>query len=202
MRVFMNLSIWVFRVGSSATTGAVLGALFGPIGASIMGLLGAVLGAVHAWALVSTGCLPATLRSWLVLLIDNTWALPNTILASLYLLANLLNGNPLERERCTGRSSLVLENGVMTGFATTIGAVEAGTNDYNAEHEMVHVLQARIFGPLFYPLVGIGFVIATVMPFWLLYHDHGARPIASVRDYFMNGVYPHAWHEEWAYRVA
>lgn len=197
----MNLSTWVLRVGSSAGLGLVLGALFGPIGAIVLGLLGLVVGAVHAWALVSTSCLPATGKSWFTLVIDNTWALTNTVLGSLYLAANFATGNRLAPNTCSGRSSLVLERGVLPGFATTIGAVEAGTTEHISKHELVHVLQARIFGPFFYPLVGLGYVIATLVPFWLLYHDHTERPIRSIGDYFMKGVYPHTWHEEWAYKI-
>src|SRR6266508_1334015 len=63
------------------------------------------------------------------------------------------------------------------------------------------VYLARIFGPLYLPLVIVNYVIATIAPYWLLYHDRVKYPINSVRAYFLDGVYPHVWNEAWCYSV-
>jgi hypothetical protein len=55
---------------------------------------------------------------------------------------------------------------------------------------------------LYLPLVLANYVLATVAPYWLLYHDRTRSPINGVTSYFRRGVYPHVWNEEWAYRVA
>jgi hypothetical protein len=49
-------------------------------------------------------------------------------------------------------------------------------------------------------LVVANWVVETVLPYWLLYHDRSAAPTDGVAAYFRHGVYPHCWHEEWAYR--
>lgn len=201
MRTGLNLATWVLRISTSAFALALPGLIFGPVGAAVGALIGAVIGGVHANALTKTRCYPATAKSWFLTLVDNTWSLVNTMVGAGFLVLNLAMGNELDPDRCEERSSLVLRNGVMRGYATTIGPVEAGTNDHLDKHEAVHVFQARLFGPLFYPIVGLSYIVCTIFPYWLLYHDHEKRPITNFASYFQQGVYPHTWHEEWAYRV-
>lgn len=204
MRAGLNIATWVLRITSSAFAGGLLGVALGTVGTVgivVFAALGALVGAVHAWAMSHTNCYPATTKSWLLLIVDNTWSLINTLVGAAFLFLNLALGNRLDRDRCADRSSLVLRNGVLKGYATTIGPVEAGTNDHLDKHEAVHVFQARLFGPFFYPLVALSYVVCTLVPYWLIYHDHEKRPIKSFTDYFRQGVYPHTWHEEWAYRV-
>lgn len=201
MRPALHAATWALRLVSTAAVFGSLGAFVGPIGAVVGILIGLVIGGLHAWAIVSTDCYSdSTARAWFLLLVDNTWAITNTTIGAVFLAINFANGNRLDTDRCTKRSSLVLREGVIKGFATTVGMVEAGTTDGLDDHELVHVLQARIFGPFFYVLVALSYVICTLFPYWLLYHDHEHRPIRNVRDYFLLGVYPHTWHEEWAYR--
>lgn len=191
------------RVGSSALILGLLGGLVLNVVGLVIGLAaGAIFGGVHAWAMTQTSCYAATAKSWFLLLVDNTWSLTNTMVGAGFLSLNLAMGNKLDHDRCADRSSLVLRNGVMKGYATTIGPVEAGTNDHLDKHEAVHVFQARLFGPLFYPIVGLSYVVCTIFPYWLIYHDHKKRPITNLSSYFQQGVYPHTWHEEWAYAVA
>jgi len=201
MRRPLNLATWVLRIASNAVVlalpGLVLGSTVGVIGAAV----GAALGALHAWAITSTCCYAVEAKSWLTLLIDNTWSAVNSLVGSAFLGYGFMRGNELDQDRCAGRGSLVMRGEAIRGYATTLGPVEAGTTDDLAAHEAVHVLQARIFGPFFYPLVGLSYVVCTVLPYWLLYHDHAKWPIRDLRTYFTHGVYPHTWHEEWAYRV-
>lgn len=201
MPAALSAVVVVVRIVSSAAIFALLGNLVGTVGAVIGAGIGLVVGILHAWALVSARSYPAGARGWLLLVVDHTWSLVNTVAGSLFLAVNMATGNTPDPAMSAGRSTVVLKRGILPGFATTIGPVEAGTDRAIARHEYVHVLQARIFGPLYLPLVVLHYVVATVIPYWLLYHDHSTRPIRSFRDYFMRGVYPHAWNEEWAYAV-
>ncbi len=133
--------------------------------------------------------------------IDFTWSLPNTASGVLLWLWALGRGNSVDRGFSRHRGTIGLRDGVIKGFATTVGPVQAGVGMGVDEHEAVHVFQARLFGPCYLPLVLLNWVVATVLPYWLLYHDRERAPIDGVRAYFQRGVYPHCWHEEWAYRV-
>lgn len=186
---------------SSASILALLGSLGGQLWAGIGAGIGLLLGIPHAVALVRLRCYPVSGKGWLLFAVDHSWSLPNTIAGSTFLFANMAAGNTADPVMSAGRSTVVLRRGILPGFATTIGPVEAGTTAAIARHEYVHVLQARLFGPFYLPLVASHYLVAAVLPYWLLYHDHRTRPIRSVRDYFIRGVYPHLWNEEWAYAV-
>lgn len=201
MRRGFDITTVVARVVTSGGGFALIGALAGPIGALIGAAIGLLVGAIHAWAIVIAKCYPAGAKGWFLMILDFTWSLPNTMLGSIYLALNLLFGNRLDKAQSRSRSSLVLKKGIFHGFATTLGPVEAGTTSGISRHEYVHVLQARIFGPFYVPLVIANYIVATVFPYWLIYHDHARKPIRSFGDYFMRGVYPHTWNEEWAYAV-
>ena len=201
MRRGLDIATVVARMGSSLFAFGFLGLFGGPIGLIIGLATGALLGGVHSWALLTAQSYPAGPKGWFLMIIDFTWSLPNTMMGSVFLAVNLLRGNTLDKEQSRSRSSIVLSEGVFHGFATTLGPVEAGTSNSISKHEYVHVLQARIFGPFYVPLVMLNYVVATILPYWLIYHDHKNKPIRSFSDYFMRGVYPHTWHEEWAYAV-
>ena len=139
---------------------------------------------------------------WFLFIVDNTWSLLNSIAGSVYTLINFLMFNPLS-DRGAGTGAVFHRRPFIPGFAaTTVGNVVAGDGAGTAEHELVHVLQGRIFGPLYIPFVILSYVINTVLPYWLIYHDHRNRPIRSFGAYFIDGVYRHTWNEEWAYKVA
>jgi hypothetical protein len=67
-------------------------------------------------------------------------------------------------------------------------------------HELVHVIQARITGPFFYP-----FYVVNLVPYWLalkaLFHIYPTKKIDSVGHYFTHGVYPFTVFEAIAYAV-
>lgn len=185
-----------------AAGSGVLGLLTGPIGAVVCAAIGLALGAVYGWAVALGGPYDfGSPRGVLAFLVDHTWSMPNTVAGTVFLLVNLVRGNRLDMDVTTHRGHVCLRDGALRGWVTTIGPVQAGSGVHINRHEAVHVLQARIFGPLYFPLVGVNYLVATVLPYWLLYHDRTARPIRGARDYFRRGVYPHTWHEEWAYRV-
>ena len=182
-----------------AGAGAALG---GPVAGALGGAL--ALGPAVALALATASSRAydrSSRRGWLQYLVDCTWSLPNTLAGALFLTVNLAVRNRVDLDRSRGSGCVHLEKGIIPGFATTIGTVVAGAGPRIERHERLHVTQARAFGPLYLPLVAANYVVATVLPYWLLYHDRQNRPIRSVRDYFMRGVYPHTWHEQWAYAV-
>ncbi|NUT96553.1 MAG: glycine zipper family protein [Saccharothrix sp.] len=162
---------------------------------------GAVLGALHAGWAWRVRLYPRSARGVGLAVIDFTWSLPNTVAGVLLLAYALGRGNRVDAEFSRHRGVLGLRDGVIKGFATTVGPVQAGVSLGVDDHEAVHVLQARLFGPCYLPLVVVNWVVATVLPYWLLYHDRSRAPITNVTTYFQRGVYPHCWHEEWAYRV-
>jgi hypothetical protein len=131
--------------------------------------------------------------------VDATWSGLNTWAGAWYVLIELGRGNRLDIARSTGAGVLFLERQAIPGYATTIGPVAAGCPPRIERHERVHVLQARLLGPFYLPLVALGFVVATVVPYWLVSSRARAR-VVGPRSYFERGVYPNTWHEWWAYR--
>jgi hypothetical protein len=201
--------------------GLIVGLLVGgAIGAVIGGAIGLALGVFFGWTLARAHCYERSPKGVFLFVVDHTWSLLNTVAGSMFLLVSLAKGNELNVVDSRHTGKVVFTRGlipnrkrivgpdrhvVRTYFATTVGNVMVGVHPDGSpglkRHEGVHVFQARLFGPFYLPLVAIGFAVAIVLPYWLLYHDRERRPIRSVRDYFMRGVYPHVWHEEWAYSV-
>jgi hypothetical protein len=185
-----------------ALVSAVLGFLAGGVIGMLVGIgLGLLFGIVFGWAIVSAEAYEPTVASVLLFVVDHTWSLVNTMAGSVYLVGNLIFGNRIQREVSRHTGAVQLVNGIIPGYLTTIGTVIAGVDEPVHAHEHGHVLQARIFGPLYLPMVISNYVIATILPYWLLYHDRTRYPINSFRAYFMDGVYPHVWNEAWCYAV-
>lgn len=144
--------------------------------------------------------------------IDATWSSPNTWVGAIYYGIHRLAGNTHDPERSRGTGAIWLEKGfipqrrdsdtgkVAAWYATTIGTVKAGSYDEVDPHEQFHVFQARLFGPLYVPLVVANYLVATVLPYWFLVPSECRRPISGVVTYFTHGVYPHVWNEWWAYQ--
>ncbi len=81
-------------------------------------------------------------------IVDATWSSLNTWAGAIYYGIHRLAGNPHDLARSAGKGSIWLTRGVSVRYATTIGTVKAGSSDDIDEHEEIHVMQARIFGPL------------------------------------------------------
>ncbi len=187
---------------SVVVVGATLGALVGGRAGLVVGLVVSLAPAV-VFARVLAGCrpYPSGGRGVGLALLDATWGSLTTWVSAWYLLVLRARRNPPDRDRSHGSGLVHLCDPAIPGYATTIGIVTAGCSGRVEPHERVHVLQARIFGPLYLPLVGLGFVVATLVPYWLI----SSRSRGRVRDlssFFVHGVYPNTWHEWWAYRVA
>jgi hypothetical protein len=96
----------------------------------------------------------------LALILDLTWSLPNTLVG--FVLANpiyLLFGWP-SRELSRNESWISYKARGTSGFGVnvlqTVGTVNIGGR---GNHEKVHLLQARIFGPLFIPIVVANYIL-------------------------------------------
>ena len=182
-------------------TGVALGSLFGGlVGAIIGGLVLAPFALFYGRAVkqgeVYTG---DAMGIWRFLL-DATWSSLNTAAGAIYYGIHMLFGHTFNVDETRGTGSLWIDEGVSDDYATTIGTVKAGSNERIDDHEMIHVFQARLFGPLYLLLVGLNYVIATILPYWLLFKDR--KPVSGFGSYFLDGVYPHVWNELWAYKYA
>ena len=189
-------------LGLSVTaTGLLIGFLAGgPIGAVLVGVLSALFAIPFGRAVAQGKPYAGALGFWRAL-IDATWSAPNTWAGAVYYSIHRLTGNTHDLARSAGKGSIWLTKGVVPAYATTIGTVKAGSNDGIDRHEELHIFQARLFGPLYIPLVILNYIVATVVPYWLLFRDKARYPITGFSSYFENGVYPHVWNELWAYRA-
>jgi RHS repeat-associated protein len=189
------------RTAVNTAVGAGIGFLIGgPVGAVIGGGIGAVSGGIQGWAMASAHSYNwSSFTGWASFVLDNTWSAPNSFIGSLWASFNIFR-SPIDAQS-RNSNALVFSNGVIPGYATTLGNVIAGTNPLH--HELSHVLQARIFGPLFYPSMLVHYGINTIIPYWLAYHNkqYPNKPITSIGEYFTRGVYPHTWAEEWGYSI-
>jgi RHS repeat-associated protein len=180
--------------------GFAAGGLFGGlIGGIVGGTIGLVTGAVHGWSMAYAHSYDwSTGAGWGMFFLDNTWSVLNSFVGSLFLTGLLIGGKSINADESRGSGGLSLSGTTGTGYSMTFGNVVVGWT----HHERVHIDQARILGPLFVPLAVGHFVLNTVFPYWLIYHDHQNYPINSFAHYFTYGVYPHTFQEEWAYHAA
>jgi RHS repeat-associated protein len=198
----------LIRTATNALAGFAIGFLTGGIvGGVVGGVVGGATGAVHGWAMADAHSYDwSSISGWASFLADNTWALPNSAIGSLFATANVIGGNPIDRANSRDSNALMFEGGWFSGYATTLGNVIVGTKGATPDllgHEQAHVLQARLFGPLFYPSMIAHYAINTLIPYWWLYHNqqYPNAPITSFGEYFSRGVYPHTWAEEWGYSI-
>ena len=156
----------------------------------------------------------ASPKGWLEVLIDFTWSLPNTVWG--FVIGNIIFpifGSPSrDQSRDAGwivympRSpSSTLGNRVLQTHGTlNIGGA--------GRHERIHLLQARIFGPLFLPIYAVNYVINFVLQgLWtitigMILWKAGVRETAyfrpigdSVAQGFFGWIYYATIFEFWAY---
>lgn len=101
---------------------------------------------------------------WGLLVVDHTWALPSTLLGTV--VGNAVYpffGTP-SGALSAGRQWIAYRPRGSSGFGVdvlqTIGTVNIGGA---GKHERVHLVQARILGPAFLPVVGISYVASTLV---------------------------------------
>ncbi|HEY6740256.1 MAG TPA: hypothetical protein VI076_15540 [Actinopolymorphaceae bacterium] len=196
--VVLGVSSAVVLAAASAVAGAVAGV---PIGAAVGITLGTIAGVTYGRAVQGVGAYDiGSWRGRLAFVLDHTWSLPNTFVGALFLAGNLLAGNRIDVPASRGHNCVHLVGGVIPGYLTTIGTVIAGIAPAAHPHEHGHIAQARALGPLYIPSVLVHYVVVTLVPYWLVRHDHERFPLRGVRGYFVDGVYLHVWHEAWCYR--
>ncbi|WP_224240775.1 hypothetical protein [Hyalangium gracile] len=101
---------------------------------------------------------------WLELLVDLTWSLPNTVFGFLIGNATYIWFGTLSRARSEDKGWIVYMPRPGSSFGRdvlqTLGTVNIGGE---GQHEKMHLLQARIFGPLYLPFVGASYVITFIL---------------------------------------
>ena len=142
----------------------------GALPATLAVLLGLLLGGGYGLEAGVLGSYDLDRRQgWLELLVDVTWSLPNTLFG--FVFGNLIYPwfGDLSRSESEGRGWVVYKaSGAGHGFGhdvlQTLGTVNLGGA---GNHEKVHVLQARILGPLYLPFVALSYVLTfTVQVLW------------------------------------
>lgn len=125
---------------------------------------------------------------WVTLIVDLTWSLPNTVFG--FVVGNLVYifvGNP-SHSRSKHQHWVVFMPRGTGAFGNqvlqTLGTVNLGGAGH---HERMHLLQARIFGPLYLPLF-LAFYIVTSLAQLLWTATLGWILLAA-------GVRPKAWFE-------
>lgn len=151
---------------------------------------------------------------WLLFL-DLTWSLTNTVLGFIWQIGFLFLGLP-DAGLSRGKSWIAYSSGA--SVLETIGPFNSGGA---GKHEPVHLVQARIFGPLFIPLVlgnyvinGIIQIVYTSTLGWILklagvaQHAYlippvgsavGGKPDSSTAAKFFGWIYASTLMELWAY---
>jgi hypothetical protein len=147
---------------------------------------------------------------WFQLIIDHTWSLPNTVFG--FVFGNIIYiflGTP-STATSAGLGWIAYEKRANFGFNQTLGTVNIGGP---GAHELVHVLQARIFGPLFIVFHAANYVLNFAiqslftltlgMLLWIL----KVRETPYLRPYetsvvkipFIGWIYAYTLMELWAY---
>ena len=143
-------------------------------------------------------------RGWGALVLDYTWGAPGTALGYGVQILNSFqpNGGSYDPVLSQQVGAHVYRGGIgLPGFATTMGNVTThlgygpGTTDLMVNHELVHVWQNRLFGPLFQTSYSAwttgGTAVGTA--YWLLHPDQDLFSLIETAAYYDN-----PW-EVWAY---
>lgn len=116
-----------------------------------------VAGAVGAYDLTKP-------LGWVCLVLDCTWSLTNTIFGAVIGgLVYLIFGSP-STAASKGQNWVSYSPRSSTGFGNsvlqTLGPVNLGGA---GQHERMHLLQARIFGPLYLPLFAVSYIVTALV---------------------------------------
>lgn len=152
---------------------------------------------------------------WAALIVDSTWSFVNTAFG--FVIGNIVYiffGTP-SRVDSKDQSWIVYVPRSSTGFGhnvlQTLGTVNLGGA---GQHEKMHLLQARIFGPLYLPLFAVSYVITFVIQvLWtitigavaaalkLRQKAYFRPPSQSAVNGFFGWIYYATPFEMWAYAV-
>jgi hypothetical protein len=150
---------------------------------------------------------------WLELIVDMTWSLPNTLWG--FVLGNVIFiffGNP-SRSVSRDQGFIAFSARGSGSFGNTVLQTHGTVNLGGAgQHELVHVMQARIFGPLFLPIYFVNYAVnALVQLLWTatvglaLYlakireTPYFRPPSAAVVHGFIGWIYYYTIFEYWGY---
>jgi len=130
-----------------------------PVAPMTVLVLGSALGLLYGLEAGLLGSYDLTRPNGWLLLVDLTWSLPNTLFG--FVFGNLIYpffGIP-SRQLSEGEGWISYRSRGFrfgTDVLQTLGTVNLGGR---GNHERVHVVQARILGPLFLPLHGMNYVL-------------------------------------------
>ncbi|MGA1794866.1 MAG: hypothetical protein ACMUIL_03305 [bacterium] len=173
------------------------------IGGAILGLLyGLQAGILVIYNL-------SAFKGWLEVFVDMTWSLLNTVFG--FIVGNLVYPflGDISRSRSRDSGWIVYMPTRSMGFAQTLGTINIGGA---GQHERMHLLQARIFGPLYLIIFGVNYVVNFVIQLlwtftiggllWLIkgrekpYFRPSSRSVVSG---FFGWIYYANLFELWAY---
>lgn len=152
-------------------------------------------------------------KGWAELVVDVTWSLPSTALG--FVVGNVVYpffGRP-SRAASAGQGWVVYVPRRSSGFGVdvlqTLGTINIGGN---GQHERMHLLQARLLGPAYIPVVVASYVVTgTVQVVWTLTvggvlwlarvraKPYLSPPPASAVGGFVGWIYYATPLELWAY---
>jgi len=120
---------------------------------------------------------------WLCLVLDCTWSLTNTVFGAVIGgLVYLIFGSP-STTASKGQNWVSYSPRSSTGFGNnvlqTLGPVNLGGA---GQHERMHLLQARIFGPLYLPLFAVFYIVTSLIQILFTLILGLALKAAHVRD--------------------
>jgi hypothetical protein len=198
--------------------GYLINLVFGePLDTEVAILIGGGFGLLYGLEAGLLVCYDLNGIGWLQLFLDFTWSLPNTIWG--FVLGNLIFiwvGNP-SRDLSCDKGFIAFKPRGAGSFGNTVlqthGTVNLGGG---GQHELVHVMQARIFGPLFLPIYLLNYVVNSLIQLlwtitvglllWLLKIREKPyfRPPAdatnkSVVPGFIGWIYYYTIFEYWGY---
>jgi hypothetical protein len=178
----VQLLLWLVVLGPLWRLPEAIALAFGCIGAALFGGFGFFAGVKQIYELSP--------RALWAFFLDVGWSAPNTLTGLTWLVWCLRRGTlapPTPHSR--KRGIIVVRGPALPGAdATTVGTVVGGRW---LLHEAVHVQQARIFGPYYWPVYFVGYALNFVV----LVITGRAREAHW-------GAYGRVVMEDWAYRAA
>lgn len=155
------LTTLVTTVGFAGTAAALTGPLADGVAIGVTALVFAGLGLLYGLEAGILECYALDRgKGWIELLVDVTWSLPNTVFG--FVLGNLVYVFFADPSHTDSRDAGVVvfkprsPDGFGNDVLQTLGTINIGGR---GQHEMMHVLQARAFGPLYLPVYAVNYVV-------------------------------------------
>jgi hypothetical protein len=159
--IVIGLIFMAIGAGLQAIIGfALLPAIFHPSGSigTVLALIGLIAAGVFGFITGLAGIYALRPRSIWVFALDVTWSAINTVSGMFFLIYCAVKGSHETPDtRSQDRGAIWFSGAALPGAqATTIGTVMGG--DW-LTHETVHIQQARIFGPFYWPTYLMSYVL-------------------------------------------